>query len=51
MRIKAVLLRMRGAQTAEMAASNGGGMEVDATGEKITRSHRLTLLILKYPLH
>uniref|UniRef100_A0A9J7XPD9 COP9 signalosome complex subunit 6 n=1 Tax=Cyprinus carpio carpio TaxID=630221 RepID=A0A9J7XPD9_CYPCA len=31
MRIKAVLLRMRGAQTAEMAASNGGGMEVDAT--------------------
>ncbi len=24
-------------QTGKMAASNGGGMEVDATGEKITR--------------
>jgi len=28
-----------------MAASNGGGMEVDATGEKFTRERHLTRFI------
>jgi len=36
---------MRGGQTAKMAASNGGGMEVDATGEKFTRERHLTRFI------
>lgn len=36
---------MRRGQTAKMAASNGVGMEVDATGEKFTRERRSTLLI------
>lgn len=36
---------MRGGQTAKMAASNGGGMEVDATGEKCTRGRHSTRFI------
>lgn len=37
---------MRGGQTAKMAASNGGGMEVDATGEKFTRERHSTRFII-----